>query len=741
MIDPELGTWLVEQTVEAVYSELVGKVLSGAVTRIWPKAGDAQVEVAERILHPALQIPSHRIRGRDEMLSQIDRAFRDVRAPIALHGSGGFGKSALAEEYARRQAIRGRYQGVWRISAVSGEQALADYNALAGHFSIAPRTDLNRVVGEVVEQLVGDPGRWLLIHDNADDPDEARRLPERLIACDSIDHLITGRLTKWDRMVHPIPVDVLAPDEALALLAQEAERAMGTDADADLRRLAVETLDRLPLALVVSGRMLRDDPNLTVADLHADLQTLLAQAPETGAYAKSVYVAVTESVTRLQAANAPGSQANSDALALLRLAAFMNPDDIDEGFLVEGAKAVAARVAAGDTDYSPLPEPLAGLAGQKLRRSAAWARLDQLSLTLPWQWEGTRTRRLHRTTQRVLRDGMGEAAAVQIGLVGRLGRAQFSDNPQYDTPSWPRCRRLARHALALAPRAAEAAPGDRRVAAGLVHESALYLRVATGDLRLVRQMYQDNLAAMAAAHGARSLGYAAALQTLGHVLDHLGEDAAAEARLIEARNLTVDLLGPDDPSCAYDHASLGGFYRRRRRFAEAKEAFSESLRLLDAPGVAGELAGGAHGNLGTLYSDWADAAPGTAAAARHRALALYHKIEGLARTRAALGDLALDTALRHHTLHLEYRTLGEADPALAHGLRAAAIPLAMVQAGTIGVDHPQIALFRGHLAITLRELGREGELDALLAAEVAALEAGTALDITPERTARPGEAG
>ena len=174
---------------------------------------------------------------------------------------------------------------------------------------------------------------------------------------------------------------------------------------------------------------------------------------------------------------------------------------------------------------------------------------------------------------------------------------------------------------------------------------------------------------------------------------------------------------------AYDRNNLGGFYSARERFAEAEPELKAALDIFVAAyGEQGELVGSTYGNLGALYSDWADANGG----AERRQQALENMRKGLEITRVALGPLHFSTAMRHHNLAKDLALTGAQEDAATHQLRAAAIPLAMAQAGMIAPDHPQIAMNLAPLEHRFREAGREADiprLPELLEAEATAVRA------------------
>lgn len=688
---------------------IVLAILKGAHSVVIGLVRDLWTRITRKpILDPLLATPDRKVRGRKTDLARIDRAFgahRDL--PVAITGLGGYGKTALAGEYARRNLRR--YHGAWLVDSGSLGEARDSLARLGATLGIEVFEKAEAGIKQVLDALEARGGRWLLIHDNIDDEDRLGRLQHELQHGDCIDHLITSQITDWPGKATTVRLDVLPEAEATALLAAES----GRDGEAGLAEMATEVLGRHPLALVVAGQILRGNRELTVAELSERFHERLNDAPESDSYAKSLFVAVGESLARL----------DHDAQALMRLAAVLSPDDIAPGFLMDGAEALAAR------EWPPLPEPLATLATDAMRRGDAFAACRRHSLLTGAEWVGPDgqpqpTSAIHRLTQLVLRDWMGaETAAEMIGLAARLGRAQFSGNVQFDTAAWPRCHRLAPHGRALAPVAARAMAEDRQVAANFVHETARFLRHATGDIAEARRLCEANLPVVAAAYGAESDDYSAAVGNLAAVLDNLGEDAEAEQRYREAIAIGEAATEAGDPRRAYLRNNLGGFYWRLRRFpeAEAEHKISHDL-LVTAYGERGELVGSSFGNLGALYSDWADQTDDPAL--RQKALD-YHR-KGLRITSDALGLLHLDTASCHHNLAAHLALTDAAAEAAEHQLRAAAIPLAMAQAGMIGPEHTHIAEIRAPLERRFRAAGRAAEiprLPDLLATEVVAVRA------------------
>ena len=435
----------------------------------------------ERFDDPALIGEQPEIVGRRRELAALRRAFarhwrhrllrRTAPAAVAVTGQGGYGKTALAIAVARanRRGVLPRYRGVWMVNALTLSSTRDGLAGLGRRLGVAVPENAGEGVDVVLDAMAARGGRWLLIHDNVDEPERMRAMARQLGHPDRIDHLITSQIADWpEHLAEPFPLDLPAPEEATALLARDSGRAR-----AAVRSLAVETLDRHPLALVIAGQMLARDPALAPETLAARFVERLRDAPEGTPYTKSVHAVVSEAYDRL------GEQAR----ALMRLAAVLAPDDVSPDHLAEGAAAIA------DRGLAPLPQTLAPVATDEIARGQTFAEARRHSLLRKGTWTGPAgaaqpTHVVHGLTQLVLRQIMrAPARALYTGCAARLGAAQFTDNPQFDQASWPRYHRLAPQAVALAPLAGAAAEADRQAAARFVHNAAVFLRLLSATCR------------------------------------------------------------------------------------------------------------------------------------------------------------------------------------------------------------------------------------------------------------------
>jgi tetratricopeptide (TPR) repeat protein len=333
----------------------------------------------------------------------------------ALRGLGGVGKTQLAMEYA--YLYQGEYELVWWISA---DQEPLVRSALA---ALAPRLDLPTTgsaedsVARVLEALrLGKPyERWLLIFDNADQPE----MLQDFLPPGPGHVLITSRNHRWDGTVDTIEIDVFARAESVEFLQR---RVPGITIE-DAGRVA-EALGDLPLALEQAGALQYETG--TPASEYLELlekQTgeLLSENPPAN---YQVPVAAAWSVS-----TATVGEEMPMALELLRRCAFFGPEPIPRGLLEQGRNVLE----------SPLREFLGnpiqlGRAIRELGRFAL-ARIDNSNQTL----------QVHRLIQKLIRDELTQDEAKAMGHdVHRMLAAAERGDPR-DSRNWSQYREIAAH--------------------------------------------------------------------------------------------------------------------------------------------------------------------------------------------------------------------------------------------------------------------------------------------------------
>lgn len=180
--------------------------------------------------------------GREALLLTLQRSL-ETRSkasvlPHALHGFGGVGKTQLAVEYAYRYADR--YDLVWWIPAEQQSVVLQSLVDLGRRLDIPVTQEFTQASALVLDALSSTSLRWLLVYDNANEPDDLASL----IPSAGGHVILTSRNQTWSNVWDALEVNVFERAESVALIRKRGTGVSYEDAD----RLAAKLGD-LPLAL------------------------------------------------------------------------------------------------------------------------------------------------------------------------------------------------------------------------------------------------------------------------------------------------------------------------------------------------------------------------------------------------------------------------------------------------------------------------------------------------------------
>lgn len=498
--------------------------------------------------------------GRDDILAQLRRGAssritavlpeKDPKDPLpqGVHGMGGVGKTAIAIEYAHRYGSE--YDLVWWIPADQLPSVRGALANLAQRLNVEaqPAAGIDGLIAAVLDALRrGDPySRWLLIFDNADQPEEINDLIPRGPG----DVLVTSRNRRWDSVINTVPMDVFQRAESVAFLSKRVPRGLSEE-DAD--RLA-EELGDLPLALEQAGAMLSESgmPVDEYLRLLKEQVTKIMAEGKSLDYPWSMTAAWKLSVDALR-------ERLPQALELLRCCAFFGPEPIPRNVFRRGVQDTGTPVA------EVISNPI--LMARAIRELARYA-----LVTL----DGSAVK-VHRLIQALLRDELTEEqSAGYRHEAHRILAGAAPANPD-DAQTWTRFRDLLPHVNADSTELPKSRDPDVRDLARTMmrylHQSGDYTSGLALTERFIEQWTRDS--------GPDSSDVLRAQRHLGNILRVLGrydesyrvtEETLARARVV---------MGEDDQTTLSLRTAFAADMRARGNFLAARQLDEESRILLE----------------------------------------------------------------------------------------------------------------------------------------------------------------
>ena len=334
---------------------------------------------------------NHYFTGRISQLTSVHRKFSQTSKDhhrIAIYGLGGVGKTQFALEYLYR--FRNDYDYCFWVSGVERTALVSELGLVAKILNFTPSRQ-NLTHTEVASELLRwlpQVSRWLLIIDNLDDMKVLQDLVPSGTATGHV--LITTRSANLRGLpAYTFEVPVLSPKEAAELLVRRAmpdspECDVSEDIWLEAKRI-VEELGYLPLAIEQAAGYIQQSLHgiFGFRSIYQSNQRRILNRPVSMDYSKSVSTTWLISFKTLR-------NDKPDALQLLNLFAFLNPDEILVNFLHAGKEGLDEKLKYLVADPCIFDELLMSLT----------------NFSLIQRFQQKKSIAIHRLVQVVIKDGL-----------------------------------------------------------------------------------------------------------------------------------------------------------------------------------------------------------------------------------------------------------------------------------------------------------------------------------------------
>ncbi|HLV81951.1 MAG TPA: FxSxx-COOH system tetratricopeptide repeat protein [Chthonomonadaceae bacterium] len=510
--------------------------------------------------------PNRLFTGRREALDRLRAALQAgpaalIADPQALTGLGGIGKTQTAIAYIY-QYWRA-YDRVFWVSAETVEMLNDGLVSLAEELELLEAAPARKSQAlQKMHDWFRRESHWLLVLDNADDLDALAPYFPRHHA----GHLIlTTRARNTVKWAAPIALDKLAREEGALLLLRRAgilgvHQALG-EAPKEVALAAGElcdALDGLPLALDQAGAYLAETGR-TVRDYLAFYRECGLRLLDSVTDEEHACVTVTFTLALEQMAKR--STYGREAVAMVRLCAFLAPDAIPEAIFT----AYPFGRDGSDGGPSEEPAPYDAICVAACSYSMATRNPENKTLTM------------HRLVQKVMRDTLSPGERQR--WIGRAVEAVAAATPDFEFEDWSLCDLLL---------------PQWRLCAGYIREEnietagAAYLLYQAGRYLRARALHEEAEEQLLRAlqigekvHGAGHrlvADYLDELACLCRVLDRRKDAESLHARAVE---IIEKAEGPDRQGLGEKLHNMAVFYVQYEEYPQAESLFLRALAIYE----------------------------------------------------------------------------------------------------------------------------------------------------------------
>ena len=645
------------------------------------------LEASLTAITPYWNVPYQRnpfFTGREELLHTLHEQLRTKQAvalcqSYALSGLGGIGKTQVAVEYTYR--YHSEYAAIIWIEAETYETMLSSFVSVATLLNLVEKQekDQNQIVTSVIRWL-NNHNNWLLIFDNVE---EAALLKRFLPTPRQGSILLTSRMRTPGMAAESLEVSQMSLEVGIRFLLQRAKminihtsEEQVSSAEYTTARTIVEELDGLPLALDQAGAYI-DETQCSLADFLSLFQTY----PISLLKERDMYVDHPLSVERtFSFAFEKIRHANSSALDLLTLCAFLAPVAIPEEIITKGASVC----------YPIFTDPLQfhNALKQILAYSLIRRNIQEKTLLI------------HRLVQSVLKGHLDKRQ--QVLWAERTAQIVNAVFPTVEFSTWQLCERLLPHALVSLEQLKHLTENEQEQHLAI---DVISLLIKTADYLTVRARYNEAEPLFQRAMFIQErvpdpdqLGKADLLNRFASFYGEQGKYEQAELYALQSLHIREQALGSKHLDVASSLFRLAEIYRRQGKHDQAELYFHQSLHIreqilgFEHLDVAKSLQG-----LASIYGEQGKCEQ--AEAHFLRALHIQEHILG-----SEHPDL-LVTLLNLSTVYAIQEKYEQAEPLFYRTLH--------IQESTLGLEHPQTAYSLNNLAELYRRQGKYEQAESL----------------------------